>query len=387
MRERDDLAFPMHEYRRRIDELRERIGRDGYNGALITTPENICYLTGFESPGYFAFNGLLVPLDGEPVMIPRRLEDTGVQAHTWIELSHPYEEDQDPMRKVAEVVEQYGLAGRRVGYERDCWFFTAAQVDRMLRNLPDTRFHDCSGIVEEGRLIKSELEIDLMRQAARYAEAGMQAGIDAVHAGARENEIAAEIHHAMFRAGSEWPAISPFVASGHRGSIGHATWERHRVEDGMLVFLEVGGCMKRYHAAMMRTCFVGDPPDDILDAAQTVLDAQQASIDAIKPGMTLGDVDAVSRRLIAEACPRFGGTQMTRSAYSIGIAFPPDWGEGHIMSIRHEDPRVLRPGMTFHNIPWVQLPGRGGIGFSETIHVTDDGCEVLTSLDRRLSLR
>ena len=79
-----------------------------------------------------------------------------------------------------------------------------------------------------------------------------------------------------------------------------------------------------------------------------------------------------------------GGTQLTRSAYSIGIAFPPDWGEGHIMSIRHEDPRVLEPNMTFHNIPWVQIPGVGGIGFSETIRVTEDGCEVLTGMDRRL---
>lgn len=387
MRQRDDLPFTMSEYGRRLRELRERIGRDGYNAVLIATPENICYLTGFESPGYFAFEGLLVPLEGEPVMIPRQLEDSGVQARTWIELSHPYVDDQDPMDKVVQVIEQYGYAGRRIGYERDSWFFTASQQDRLFRGLPDTRFSDCSGIVEEGRLIKSEPEIEMMRRAARFAEAGMQAGIAAVAEGVAENEIAAEIHHAMFRAGGEWPAISPFVASGHRGSIGHATWEDRSIDRGKLVFLEVGGCLKRYHAAMMRTCFVGDPPPEVLDAAETVLAAQRASIDAIKPGMSLGDVDAVSRRLIAEACPRFAGTQMTRSAYSIGIAFPPDWGEGHIMSIRHEDPRVLRPNMTFHNIPWVQIPGTGGIGFSETIRVTEDGCEVLTKLDRKLHLR
>jgi Xaa-Pro dipeptidase len=75
---------------------------------------------------------------------------------------------------------------------------------------------------------------------------------------------------------------------------------------------------------------------------------------------------------------------MTRSGYSIGIAFPPDWGEGHIMSIRHEDPRVLVPNMTFHHIPWVQLPGKAGIGMSETIRVTEDGCETLTKFDREL---
>lgn len=374
----------MAEYRRRLDGVRERMARRGLNAALLTTPENICYLTGFESPGHYAFCGMLVPLEGEPIMFPRRLEDTGVQAHSWVEKSFPYEDDEDPIWKVVAVMRDEGLSGRDLGYERDSWFFTASQQDRLFARMPETRFFDCSGLVEAGRLIKSELEIEVMRKAARFAEAGMIAGIEAAREGVTENEIAAEIHHAMFRAGGEWPAISPFVASGHRGSIGHATWENRRVEAGMCVFLEVGGCLRRYHAALMRTCHVGEPPAPVREAADTVLKAQEASIASIRPGMSLGEVDAVSRRIISEACPRFGGTQMTRSAYSIGIAFPPDWGEGHIMSIRHEDPRVLEPNMTFHNIPWVQIPGVGGIGFSETIRVTEDGCELLTSLDRRL---
>jgi Xaa-Pro dipeptidase len=387
MRHRDDLAFPMPEYQRRLDELRERMAELGFDAVLLTTPENICYLTGFESPGYFAFQALVVPIEGEPVMVPRRLEDSGVQAHTWVEISRPYEDNDDPIERLCAVLVEFDLAEKRIGYERDCWFFTEPQQDRMFRALPETRFFDCAGIVEAGRLIKSELEIEAIRKAARYAEAGMRAGIEAVREGAAENEIAAEIHYHMFKAGGEWPAISPFVASGHRGSIGHATWERHVIKRGELVFLEVGGCLKRYHAAIMRTCFVGDPDPHVADAARTVQEAMDASIATIRPGMRLGEVDAVSRNIIARAAPSFGGMQMTRSAYSIGIAFPPDWGEGHIMSIRHEDPRVLRPNMTFHNIPWVQMPGRGGIGLSETIRVTEDGCEVITNLERKLYLK
>lgn len=386
MKERDDLAFPLAEYRRRLDAVRERIARAGIHALLVTTPENICYLTGFESPGHYAFCALLVPTEGEPVMIPRLLEQSGVDARTWIELSHPYLDDEDPMDRVRGVLRQYGFAGLRIGYERDGWFFTASQQDRLFARLGSTQFYDVSGVVEGERLVKSEPEIEMIREAARYAEAGMQGGLDAIADGVTENEVAAAIHDAMFRAGGEWPAISPFVASGHRGSIGHATWERHRITDGMLVFLEVGGCLKRYHAATMRTAYVGDPPAEIRGVAEAVIEAQEASIAAIRPGMTLGEVDAVSRDMLATACERFGCTQMTRSAYSIGIAFPPDWGEGHIMSIRHEDPRTLQPNMTFHNIPWVQLPGVGGMGFSETIRVTEDGCETLTNLQRKLWL-
>ncbi|TWU13424.1 putative peptidase [Symmachiella macrocystis] len=196
--------------------------------------------------------------------------------------------------------------------------------------------------------------------------------------------MAADIHFAMFKAGGEWPAISPFVATGHRGSIGHQTWAGDFIKKNECVFLEVSGCLKRYHAAIMRNCFVGQPDQQILDAIKTVQEAVDASIAMIKPGIRLGEVDAVSRKIISLAAPNFGGMQVTRSAYSIGIAFAPDWGEGHIMSIRHRDPRVLQPNMTFHNIPWVQIPGKGGIGLSETIRVTEDGCEVITQLPRQL---
>lgn len=387
MRQRDDLPFPMAEYKRRLNALRERMEEQGLDAVLITTPENVCYLTGFESQGHFAFQALIVPVEGEPIMVPRRLEDSGVQARTWVAISCPYEEQEDPVDKVCDVLRLYYLQTKRIGYEKDCWFFTAKQQERLFSKSPVTSFVDCSGIVEEGRLIKSDLEIEMMRRAARFAEAGMKAGIEAVREGVTENDIAAEIHYAMIRAGGEWPAISPFVATGHRGSIGHATWAGDITKNNECVFLEVGGCMKRYHAAMMRTCFVGEPDEQIREAVDTVLEAVQASVEAIKPGMRLGEVDAVSRQIIRRRAPSFGGMQVTRSAYSIGIAFAPDWGEGHIMSIRHEDPRVLRPGMTFHNIPWVQIPGRGGVGFSETVRVTEDGCEVLTDLERRLYVK
>jgi len=384
MRQRNDLAFPMVEYKRRLRGLWDRMAERGLDGLLVTTPENICYLTGFESQGHFAFCGLIVPIEGEPIMVPRRLEDSGVQERTWVAISRPYNENEDPIDKIVEALRLHYLSDKRIGYEKDCWFFTAVQQDRLFASSPVTSFVDAAGIVEAGRLIKSELEIEKMRSAARFAEEGMRAGIKAVGNGICENDVAAEIHYAMIKAGSEWPAISPFVATGNRGSIGHATWAGDIIKTNDIVFLEVGGCLKRYHAALMRTCFVGDPDEQVRDAAKTVQDAMVASIEIIKPGMRLGEVDAVSRKIITKAAPGFGGLQVTRSAYSIGIAFAPDWGEGHIMSIRHEDPRVLQPNMTFHNIPWVQIPGRGGIGMSETIRVTENGCELLTNLERKL---
>jgi Xaa-Pro dipeptidase len=110
-----------------------------------------------------------------------------------------------------------------------------------------------------------------------------------------------------------------------------------------------------------------------------------ASLEAIKPGVTAHEVDAVGRQIIANS--NFGGTQVSRAGYSIGIALPPDWGEGHILSLQQNEQRVLAANMTFHLIPWVQIPGKGGIGFSETVRVTEEGCEPLTDFARKLFVK
>jgi Xaa-Pro dipeptidase len=385
MRQRDDLVFPMAEYERRLHDLRERMAQRGVDAMLTTTPENICYLTGFDSPGHYYFNALVVPLTGEPFMVPRRLEDSGVQALTWVAISRPYADTEDPMSRLRVALEEFNLHGKTIGFEKDCWFFTASQQERLFAGLPDATFIDCSGIVEAGRVIKSDYEIDLMRRAARAGEAGMRAGIDAVHAGASENDVAAEIHYAMIKAGSEWPSISPFVASGPRGAIGHATWAGRTIQPDEFVFLEIAGCLKRYHAAMMRTVYVGDPSQRVRTAEQVVLEAMQACIDAVRPGVAAGEVDAVGRRIIAGS--DFGAEQASRTAYSIGIGLPPDWGEGQVLSMQPGEERPLEPNMTFHLLPWVQIPGEGGIGLTETIRVTENGCELLTSFERRLFIK
>ncbi len=385
MRQRDDLAFPIKEYERRLDDLCVRMDEHGIEALIVTTPENICYLTGFDSVGHYYFNALVVPREGEPFMTPRLLEDSGVQALTWVETSRPYEDVQDPIEKLWQALEEFNLHDKRIGYEKECWFFTAAQQERLFAKCPRASFIDCGGIVEQSRLIKSEHEIDVMRKAARATEAGIQAGIEAVQAGVTENDVAAEVHYAMIKAGSEWPSISPFIASGPRGAIGHATWAGRTIQDDEFVFLEVAAAIKRYHAPMMRTVFVGEPDARLRKGEMVVLEAFDAATAAIKPGVPAGEIDAVARRIIAGS--DFGAQQSSRTAYSVGIGLPPDWGEGQILSMQPGETRPLQANMTFHLLPWVQIRGKGSIGITETIRVTESGCELLTNLARKLFVK
>jgi len=382
MRQRDDLVFTMVEYERRLLALRRLMEQRELDALIVTTPENLFYLTGYQTPGYYWFQALVVPLEDEPFMVTRLLEDSNVQARTWIAESHPYRDIQNPPDHLAAILAQKGLSHARIGYERHSYFFRASEQDLLFAAMLDARFIDASGLVEELRLIKSDAEIALMRAAARTAEAGMRAGIDAIGVGVNENEVAAEIQAAMTRAGSHYPAIAPFVASGWRGSMGHATWEDRVIEAGDAVFLEIGGCRHRYHAAMMRTVIAGDPPRQVRDAEKVCMEAVDACLAAMKPGVPAGEIDRVARAVIKVGAPHV--EQASRTGYSIGIGFAPDWGEGHILSLLDGQERALEPNMTFHLIPWVQVPGMAGVGITETVRVTEKGCERLTDFPRQV---
>lgn len=380
MRARDDMTFAPAEYVRRLTELRERMTARQLDAVVITDPENLMYLTDFQTTGYSFFQALVVPVDDEPVMITRAMEESNVIARTWVERTRPYPDTGDAIQELVAALYGAGLAGRRVGYERNSYFFPAYQQDRIRTAFTQGTLLDCFGIVEAGRVRKSDAEIAVMRRAAAAAQAGMAAGLAAAVPGVSENEVAAEIAAAMFRAGGEFPAVMPYVTSGPRTMIGHATWEGRVIEPGEHVFLEVGGCFRRYHAALMRTVVNGELSAS-MHAAQEQMKLALAELRAVlRPGITVSDVDSLVRRIIGDNT--VGARLITRSGYSIGIAFPPSWDEGYILSLNPGDPTPVEPGMTFHVIPWLWgVDGDKTVGISDTLRITEDGCESFFGLD------
>ena len=386
MKKRDDMTFPFEEYERRILELRARIAERHLDAVVVTDPENIMYLTDYQTTGYSFFQALVVPLEDEPFMITRALEASNIFARTWVERTRPYPDTGDAIQMLVDALREFGLSTKRIGYERNSYFFPAYQQDTIRRTLTAAKLLDCFGIVEEGRICKSPVEIDIMRKAAFATEAGMKAGIVACHAGATENEIGAAISSGMFCAGGEPPAVMPYVTSGPRTMIGHATWEGRVVKPGEHIFLEVGGCFRRYHTAMMRTVVLGELSDSMCKAQETMKLALSTMHNEIQPGMTVSDVDNMIRNIITHN--DVGASLVTRSGYSIGIAFPPSWDEGYICSLKQGDSTVLKEGMTFHVIPWMWgVDGNKTCGISDSIYITDKGCESFFTLDRDFTVK
>lgn len=210
--------------------------------------------------------------------------------------------------------------------------------------------------------------------------------IDTVPAGsgADENALVSAMMGAAIAAGSEYVGMEPLVSTGPRSGVPHGTWRRRVMQDNDPVFLEMSAAHDRYHAAMMRSAWLGRPPAIAIEMEKVCQEALQAALDAIRPGATCEAPHLACQKVIDRA--GFTENFKKRTGYSIGIAFAPDWGEGGILSLYSGVTTELQPGMTFHIPPALRIYGQFTVGVSETVVVTETGYRQLGSLARPLTL-
>ena len=379
------LAFGVDEYRQRLANTRQQMAARGIDTLLVNTPENIFYLSGHRTPGYYVYQCLVVPPSGDPYILARRGEVGNVQIYGWTEDIVPIEDTDDPVELTVRQLRERGLARGRVGVELESWFLTAKNYLALRELLTDARLVPSDGCVEQCRVVKSPAEVEYIRRACRSAEAAMAAGFEAIGEGKTENDAAAAIFSGLIQTGSEYLAMEPFISTGYRSGLMHSCWEGGVFRKGETQLLEIAGTVGRYSGALMRASTIGPPSDQVRRLAEACIEALNRAIEAIKPGATSGEVDEACRGTIERA--GYYDYFRKRTGYSIGIGFPPDWGEGHILSLKKDDPTPLRPGMTFHMPPALRVPAECGVGFSETVLVTETGCEVLTDFPRELVVR
>ena len=379
----EPLPFSEEEYARRLAGLRAAMAREGVDVFVSFTPENLYYLTGNDSPGYYFYLACVVTQDGPPVNVLRRIEAPNTLWRSWSRRVVAKGDRDDPVEATLSLLDRIGIAGKRIGLEAESFFVTPKRYRQLVAGIEQRGGTVVEAqLIEPLRLIKSGEEIAYIRQAARIVERSMQAAIDASREGVTENDVAAATWAAMAGAGGEYAGLPPFIVTGPRSSLAHATWAGRRLERGDLLCYELPGVVQRYCAPLFRCGTVGPAPDDMRRLADVCAGSLEAAIAAIRPGATSEEVHAASRGNFERM--GYGELHGHRTAYSVGINYAPDWGEGHIMSLWPDDRRELRPGMTFHLVPGVIVPKRYLISVTETVLVTETGCEVITRFPRTL---
>jgi Xaa-Pro dipeptidase len=378
-------VFPREEFETRLDRVRAALEARGDDALLIFAPEHLFYLTGYQTFAGRTYGALLVPLRGAPVLILRFLESFLAGLYSEVAEVVTYDDHADPLEVTAAAVTQRGLGRARLAFEEGAVGLSAATRRRLGVLLDGAVVRDGTEIVEGLRRVKSPREIGRMREAARITAAGMGAAVEACRVGVTENDVAAAAMDVMVRAGSEYFPCDPIVTSGFRAGIPHTTFERRRLDPGDTVLLEMTGVFGRYVAPLMRAVSLGEPSARVRRMADLCLDGLRQAIAAVRPGVTSGEVDEACRRVMEEA--GMYEAFRKRTGYSVGFAFPPNWNEGHLISLRKDDPTPLSAGMVFHMPPALRDYGVSCVGFSETVLVTDHGCEVLTAFPRELAVR
>ena len=378
-----ELVFPLEEYESRIEKLRHQMHERNLDLLLVFTPENTFYLCGYQSIGYSSLQCLIVPQKGPPCLLVREMEQGCAEYYSILDDVLLYSDHQDPVEVLTAALAERGFKGRRIGVEDRAPFLSAFDFSRIIKAIGPaaTPTH---GLVERLRAIKSPGEIENLRQSAKITEAGMREGLAAVREGASENEIAAAMFRGCMAMGGEFMSSEPIVTAGRKSGVAHTTFHRYRLRSGDVALLELGGCYNRYTAALMRTGVVGNPSPEVERMYRACVDGLAACIDAIRPGVTAETPHLACQAVIDKA--GYTANFKKRAGYSVGVSFPPDWGEGHIVSLSKGNQTILQPGMVFHIPPALRRYGEYGVGVSETVLVTDRGCERLTRLGQDLGI-
>jgi Xaa-Pro dipeptidase len=371
-----ELPFTVQELAERMDNLRAGLAAARLDGGLYFSPEDIFYLTGYNTPGYYyGFQALVVPTDGSPFLVCRQVEESNVLARSAVRERRVFTDTDDPAEVTVRALTAAGLLHRPLETDPDGFGVTPRHYQAIAAAAGDLRTP--ARVLHGLRRVKREVEVACVRRAAAALRAGMDASVAAVRAGATEDDVAAACYQALILAGSEYPGMPPMVASGHRAGLGHATWEGHRtIRPDDVVLLELPACVNRYHACQARNVVVGSPSAEYRRRMGAVLEARAAALDAMRPGATCAEVDRALRRPLEAA--GLADHHLHRAGYGLGLAYPPHWDEGAILSLRADRHDPLEPNMIFHLLPALYFFDETLIACTETVLVTGDGCEVLT---------
>lgn len=374
-----ESPFPVEEYEARVQAVRKEMRARALDALLITMPENIFYLVGLSHQGYFAFTMLIFPVEGKPLLVTRSMELVTVTAQAPAVDHVGFADHEKPWTAAVRAMQQAGLSAARVGAELDSMFFPPQVWEEIQERMPDVQWADGSGVTEEIRLVKSPLEIELMRRAAAISDRAIRAGIEEAGVGVNEREVVAEVMRSMVLGGSEHPGFVPLVRSKRFLLHEHATWRDSVFVPGDAVFMELSASVHRYHAPLARMAYVGWAPGNIERSAELSIAGMNAICDALRPGTAAGDVYAAWQAVIDETLGA-GAYHRHHCGYSVGIGFPPSWvGGSTVIGIRPGSPMEIRERMAFHVVSWLLGTELPDYVVSDTVIVGDSGGEVLTT--------
>jgi Xaa-Pro aminopeptidase len=351
----------------RADRVAARLAEHELDLLLVTDLVNVRYLTGFSGT-----NGLAVV--GPDTR--RFLTDFRYVERAREELRE-FDLEPAPQELRAALASGWPDGELRLGFEDQS--LSVRRHAELRETIPDRiELVPAGGLVEAERAVKEPSEVAAIRAAAALVDEVYAWLLERGVVGRTERDVALAAEQEMRVRGAEGPSFDSIVAAEANGALPHAKPRAVEIPTGTLVTLDLGARLDGYCSDCTRTWSTGDLPDDLGAVYETVLHAQQAALDAVRPGPTGREVDAVAREIIAAA--------------GHGDNFGHGLGHGVGMEI-HEAPRLARTAeapLVAGNVvtvePGIYVPGRGGARIEDLVVVTDDGRDVLSGTSKALTI-
>lgn len=354
-------------HRDRLQRAARAAAEGGLDALLITPSEDYAYLLGYRAPAMERLTCLIVPAEGDPVLVLPRLEEP-LARHELDTLAGElqivaWDETDDPVQVVRSFVE----GALRVGVQDQMW----ARFALHLRAALDPAELLPAGPTMSGlRRIKSPEELGLLRAAASAADAAMLAITAEPLSGRIESEVSRRIRELLIEAGHDDAGFA-IVASGPNSASPHHAAGPRMIGAGDAIVLDIGGTIGGYCSDTSRTAFVGEPPAEFAELFEVLRQAQAAACDAVRPGISGAELDAVARDVITEA--GYGEAFLHRTGHGIGLQ---THEEPYIVA---SNPEPLVEGNAFSIEPGIYVRDRWGARIEDIVICTADGGERLNT--------
>ena len=388
------MLFSKTEYKERLKKVQKSMQEQNIELLISQDTNNMNYLTGYDAWSFYYTQCVIVHINSdEPLCFVRAQDAGGAYIKTYLKKENIIVYDEKyihvwpvhPYDRLVDFIKEKKWDKLKIGVEMDSHYFTAYSYEKLKNGLPNSEIKDCERLVNWVRLVKSDEEIKYMKIASQITQLGMKTAFDEISPGVRQCDAVAKIYSTLISGtreyGGDYASIVPLIPTGKGTSASHLTWTDEKFKNGEASIVEISGAYKKYHCPMARTVLLGKPDQKKIDTMKKTREALEAGIDVTKPGNTADDVAQAFWKIL----DKYGIEKKSRTGYSIGIGYPPDWGE-HTLNIYKGDMTVLEPNVCFHMIAVMQF-GHWGVEASEAIRVTENGSELFCNFPKQLHIK
>lgn len=350
--------------------LKELMKKNDVQCLVLFPGVDLFYTTGLQIHPSERLTSAILPVNDEPIFICPNFEKTRMEKGLTTGSVRTWEEDEDPFKLLTKVLEEFDCANNKISLDNKLWFEWFLKIQK---ELPKADFVDATNIVQKARIIKSEEEIILLKEASKIAATSIFSAYQEVEPGMTEIEISRIVIKKLTETADR--AAFSIAQTGPNSAIPHGGPTKRKLQENDVLLIDAGPFYKGYVGDITMTFKIGKGIKDFEKVYDIVLKANRAAFDYAKEGRVAEEVDKTARKVITTA--NYGKYFTHRLGHGLGI-------EGHEPPyLVHGNKLILQAGMCHSIEPGIYLPGKFGVRIEDGAVIRKDSCEILYKTPRR----